>query len=102
MQVNVHEAKTRLSALIQKAEQGEDVIIARDGKPAVRLTPITTQPKKRVFGRLSHLAKYASPDWDSPELDKEIEQMMLDTSKFDWLLKPKKPAAKTAKKKPRR
>lgn len=100
MQVNVHEAKTRLSALIQKAEQGEDVIIARDGKPAVRLTPVTTQPKKRVAGRLAHLAKYASPDWDSPELDKEIEEMMLDTSKFDWLLKPeKKPATK---KKPRR
>src|SRR5262245_58609666 len=37
---NIHNAKTNLSKLIEQAEAGEDVVIARNGKPAVRLTPI--------------------------------------------------------------
>jgi len=40
MQVNVHEAKTQLSKLIEAALAGEEVIIARGPKPAVRLVPI--------------------------------------------------------------
>ena len=39
-QVNVHEAKTHLSRLLDEAEAGEDIVIARSGKPAVRLVPI--------------------------------------------------------------
>ena len=38
--VNVGEAKARLSNLIARAEAGEDVIIARDGVPAVRIVPV--------------------------------------------------------------
>lgn len=37
---NIHSAKTNLSKLIERAELGEDVVIARNGKPAVRLTPV--------------------------------------------------------------
>lgn len=44
MQVNMYDAKTRLSELVQKALAGEEVIIARDGKPMVVLTP--AQPKR--------------------------------------------------------
>ena len=40
MQVNVHEAKTQLSKLIEAALSGEEVIIARGPRPAVRLVPI--------------------------------------------------------------
>jgi prevent-host-death family protein len=40
MIVNIHAAKTNLSKLIEKAEAGEEVVIARNGKPAVRLTRI--------------------------------------------------------------
>lgn len=40
MQVNVLEAKTQLSRLIERAEAGEEVVIARAGRPAVRLLPI--------------------------------------------------------------
>ena len=36
----LHHAKTHLSGLIQQAENGEEVIIARDGKPAVKLVPV--------------------------------------------------------------
>ena len=43
----VHEAKTNLSKLIESAERGEEVIIARGNKPAVRLTAIDQKPKPR-------------------------------------------------------
>jgi antitoxin (DNA-binding transcriptional repressor) of toxin-antitoxin stability system len=49
MQVNVLEAKTNLSKLIAQALAGEEVVIARDGIPAVRLVPMTAS-KKRVLG----------------------------------------------------
>jgi len=46
--VNIGEAKTRLSDLVSRAERGEDVFIARDGEPVVRLAPL---PRRRpVFG----------------------------------------------------
>ena len=54
---NVHDAKTRLSALLEQAEQGEEVIIARHGHPVVRLVPVspaaTRQPgdfRGRIVG----------------------------------------------------
>jgi prevent-host-death family protein len=40
MIVNIHAAKTNLSKLIERAEAGEEVVIARNGKPAVRLAPV--------------------------------------------------------------
>jgi prevent-host-death family protein len=39
-QVNVHEAKTHLSRLLDESEAGEDIVIARGGKPVVRLVPV--------------------------------------------------------------
>lgn len=42
--VNMHEAKRQLCELVARAEAGEDVVIARDGKPAVRLTPVRDDP----------------------------------------------------------
>ena len=48
IEVNIHEAKTQLSKLLEAAESGEEVIIARAGKPVARLVAIT--PQKRVPG----------------------------------------------------
>jgi prevent-host-death family protein len=50
--VNVFEAKTNLSKLIAKAEKGEDVVIARAGKPVVRLTQLEPPKKPIRFGLL--------------------------------------------------
>jgi prevent-host-death family protein len=44
-QVGMHEAKTNLSKLVERAESGEDIVIARNGKPAVRLVPVAAQNK---------------------------------------------------------
>jgi prevent-host-death family protein len=50
VQVNVHEAKTQLSRLIAAAEKGEEVVIARDGRPAVRLVPCARSESPRTPG----------------------------------------------------
>ena len=49
--VNVHEAKTHLSRLLAEAEAGQDVVIARNGKPVAKLVPYATKGK-RQFGTL--------------------------------------------------
>ncbi|MDN5748816.1 MAG: type II toxin-antitoxin system prevent-host-death family antitoxin [Pseudonocardia sp.] len=48
VQVNVQEAKTRLSQILAQAEAGEDVVVARDGAPIVRLVPVTSPPPRPV------------------------------------------------------
>lgn len=55
--VNVHEAKTHLSRLLEKVERGEEVIIARDGTPVARLVALAG---RRVFGDL--VGKMVVPD----------------------------------------
>jgi prevent-host-death family protein len=51
-QVNIHQAKTQLSRLIEQAERGEEVIIARAGKPIVRLSLIEPRKQGRRFGAM--------------------------------------------------
>jgi prevent-host-death family protein len=52
MQVNLHDAKTHLSRYVDQALAGEEVVIARAGKPLVRLVPLETKPAPRVGGFL--------------------------------------------------
>jgi prevent-host-death family protein len=48
--VNVHEAKTHFSQLLERAHRGEEIILAKGGKPWARLMPLAT-PQPRVPGR---------------------------------------------------
>jgi prevent-host-death family protein len=41
-QVGMHEAKTKLSQLVERAESGEEIVIARNGKPVARLVPVSS------------------------------------------------------------
>ena len=69
MLVNVHHAKSQLSKLIAAAEEGEEVVIARHGVPAVRLVPV---PKARFrFDTLKHLAAKL-PDFDDEMSEEEL------------------------------
>lgn len=52
MQVNLHDAKTHLSRYVDQALAGEEVVIARAGKPLVRLVPLDTKPTARLGGFL--------------------------------------------------
>jgi len=73
-QVNIHEAKTHLSRLIQEALDGIEVIIARDNKPLVRLEVLPeAHPERRIGGAKGILLSMA-PDFDAP-LDDFAEYM---------------------------
>jgi prevent-host-death family protein len=56
-QVNIHDAKTNLSKLIVQAAAGEEIIIARAGKPVARLTAIEPIQRRRRFGALKGRAR---------------------------------------------
>lgn len=67
IQVNMHEAKTRLSELAKRAREGDTVVIARAGEPYVDLVPHRGERPKRVPGRLKGRIRIA-PDFDeTPE-----------------------------------
>ncbi len=51
--VNVHEAKTHLSRLLEQAHAGEEIILAKSGKPYARLLPLADSPAERRPGRLA-------------------------------------------------
>lgn len=78
--MNIHEAKTHLSRLIERALAGEEVTIAKAGKPVVRLTPI--ELKKPVLGSARGTVTYTE-GWDAPLTDEEIDEL------FDGELFPK-------------
>lgn len=64
--VNIYDAKTRLSQLVDRAAAGEDVVVSRHGKPLVRITQLEAPVKGRVrFGLLKGRVKLAE-DFDAP------------------------------------
>jgi prevent-host-death family protein len=66
MEVNIHQAKTHLSRLVQRAVAGEEVIIARSGVPLVRLVVVKKQPmKKRPMG-MDRGKIWIADDFDAP------------------------------------
>jgi len=63
--VNVHEAKTQLSRLLLRVGMGEEVIIARAGKPVARLVPFNEKTQRRVPGSARGKI-WVSPDFNAP------------------------------------
>ena len=63
--VNVHEAKTHLSRLLERVEKGEEIIIARAGRPVARLFPVEPRHATRVLGLDRETASIAD-DFDAP------------------------------------
>ncbi|MDO8705796.1 MAG: type II toxin-antitoxin system prevent-host-death family antitoxin [Sulfuricaulis sp.] len=55
--INIHNAKTNLSRLIEKAAKGEEVVISRAGEPVARLVPIKTAAARRRKGLLKKKIK---------------------------------------------
>ena len=65
MQVNMHEAKSQLSRLGELAWKGEEIIIARAGKPYLNLVPYREEMKPRTPGSLKGKI-WVAPDFDDP------------------------------------
>ena len=63
--VNIYEAKTRLSQLVDKAVAGEDVVVSRNGKPLVRITRLSEGKRRVKFGVLKGKLTIP-PDFDEP------------------------------------
>jgi prevent-host-death family protein len=65
MEVSVYTAKTTLSKLIARVEQGGDVVITRSGRPVARLVPIRPEAEARVLG-IDVGRGWIAPDFDAP------------------------------------
>ncbi len=76
-QFNIHEAKTHLSRLVELVEAGEEVVIARHGRPVARMTPVEPASRpKRIPGRL------AGRTWMADDFDEwtpDLEAMFFGT-----------------------
>ena len=73
--VNIHEAKTHLSRLVERVEAGEEVVIARAGRPVARLVPLRLSTKPRVPGQWRGQIVIA-PDFDgaNEEIIRDFER----------------------------
>ena len=79
-QVNLYAAKTDLSALVEQAAAGEEIIIAKNGKPKAKLVALDAEaikPKRiREFGFWNHYGWKLPADFDDP--DPELEALFYD------------------------
>jgi len=69
-QVNVHEAKTHLSKLLERVEAGEEIVIARAGRPVARLAPLTPAREPRRGGQ------WKGRVWIADDFDELPEDIM--------------------------
>lgn len=69
--INIHDAKTNFSRLVDAAAGGEEIIIAKAGKPTARLMPMQQKKNKRIFGSLKGKVRIAE-DFDAPLSEEEI------------------------------
>jgi len=66
-QVNIHDAKTHLSRLVDRAAAGEEILIARSGKPVARLVSLAEPRKARQLGRFEGQIRLAQDFDELPE-----------------------------------
>ncbi len=73
LQVNIHEAKTHLSKLLAQVKKGQEIIIAKSGKPIAKLIPIVEKPARRVPGTAKDKITI-SPSFDDPLPENVLEE----------------------------
>ena len=73
--VNIHDAKTRLSQLVERAEAGEEIIIARAGRPVARLAPLVPRGGPRRLGLLD--GRFRIPEDFNAPLPKDVIKAFL-------------------------
>ncbi len=69
--INIHDAKTHFSRLVERAEAGEEILIARAGRPVARLVPLRARTQRREPG-LWRGRVHLAPDFD------EADEALLD------------------------
>lgn len=78
--VNMHEAKSQLSKLVERALNGEDVVIAKAGVGRVRLVPVQLEPNDDDWFGMDAGKVWIADDFD--EMPEDIEQLMTDPNVF--------------------
>jgi prevent-host-death family protein len=101
VEVNVHHAKTNLSKLILRAEAGEEVVIARAGKPVVKLVPLKSASSKlfkpgALKGRLRVPADFLEPD---AEFDVKLEKLFYESPILSTGVQSRPPSKSKSRKK---
>lgn len=71
--VNIHAAKTHLSQLVEEAAAGEEIVIAKSGRPVARLAPLTRSRSKRKLGGLEGRLRIPE-DFDAPLPDDILDE----------------------------
>lgn len=71
--INLYQAKTQLSKLVDRAASGEEIVIAKAGKPKAKLVPYEAPRKQRIFGQNLLGITYIADDFDGP-LPPEIQK----------------------------
>jgi prevent-host-death family protein len=66
--INIYDAKTQLSALVERAAAGEEIVIAKAGKPVARLVPLARRPAPLRFGAWEGQG-WVAADFDAPDPD---------------------------------
>jgi prevent-host-death family protein len=74
--VNIREARTHLSKLVEQAAAGNEIIIAKNGKPVARLVPYAPTPQPKKFGLMNGCFKVPD-DFDAP-LDPQVLALFRD------------------------
>jgi prevent-host-death family protein len=69
-QVNIHEAKTHLSRLVERVEAGEEILIARGGRPVARLVPVGRRTRPRELGI------WQGEVWVAPDFDESMDDLV--------------------------
>jgi prevent-host-death family protein len=73
-EVNIHEAKTHLSRLLERVQQGEEIVIAKAGRPVAKLVRIHPRAK-RVLGSAAGTIQFRA-GWDAPLTDLELDELI--------------------------
>ena len=73
MEVNIHEAKTHLSRLLERVALGEEVVIAKAGRPVAKIVPIKTAKRKRLVGAAK--GRFTVPD----DIDAPLQKKIIDS-----------------------
>jgi len=75
LQVNLYEAKTQLSSLVERAAKGEEIVIAKAGKPMARLVPPSRASQSpRTPGKNFMGITYIAEDFDAPLSEEELKE----------------------------
>jgi prevent-host-death family protein len=90
-QVNLYEAKTQLSSLVERASKGEEIVIAKAGKPLARLSPVMPEKKASAPEPLPFGKNLLGITFISDDFYEDLPPELFESGESDYLLFPEKP-----------